>query len=156
MFNNTNLNKSSNGDTQKSEVIKTRLNELSTMRLGLFNQLKNMYLAQAETANSRNNLADQITMVKVIENELTNAKSELTSEKKKEEIKKDLLNLTDYEYDRYKAHKNILKVIAYGALAVLFVYSMLMNNHGSQLHWCWTYMCYYCCCFSHCRRKIIR
>ena len=36
------------------------------MRLGLFNQLKNMYQdGQSETANSRSNLADQITMVQV-------------------------------------------------------------------------------------------
>jgi hypothetical protein len=129
MFNNLqSLNKSSNGDLQKSEVIKTRLNELSTMRMGLFNQLKNMYQdGQAETANSRSNLADQITMVKVIENELTNAKSELSALETERKNKKRLVELTDYEYDRYKAHKNILKVIAYGALAVLFII-MLMQQ----------------------------
>ena len=44
MFNNLqSLNKSSGSDLQKTEVIKSRLNELSTMRMGLFNQLKNMY-----------------------------------------------------------------------------------------------------------------
>ena len=81
MFNNLqSLNKSSGTDLQQSEVIKSRLNELSTMRMGLFNQLKNMYQdGQSETANSRNNLADQITMVKVIENELQNARNELTA-----------------------------------------------------------------------------
>jgi len=129
MFNNLqSLNKSSGTDLQQSEVIKSRLNELSTMRMGLFNQLKNMYQdGQSETANSRNNLADQITMVKVIENELQNAKNELTSLEKERKNKERLVELTDYEYDRYRAHKNILKVIAYGALAVLFVI-MLMSQ----------------------------
>ena len=129
MFNNLqSLNKSSGTDLQQSEVIKSRLNELSTMRMGLFNQLKNMYQdGQSETANSRNNLADQITMVKVIENELQNAKNELTALEKERKNKKRLVELTDYEYDRYRAHKNILKVIAYGALAVLFVV-MLMSQ----------------------------
>ena len=129
MFNNLqSLNKSSNGDLQKSEVIKTRLNELSTMRMGLFNQLKNMYQdGQSETANSRSNLADQITMVKVIENELTNAKSELKALEDERKNKKRLVELTDYEYDRYKSHKNILKIIAYGALAILFIV-MLMKQ----------------------------
>ena len=92
MFNNLqSLNKSSSGDLQKSAVIKSRLDELSTMRLGLFNQLKNMYQdGQSETSNSRNNLADQITMVKVIDNELTNAKTELQAledERKNKELK---------------------------------------------------------------------
>ena len=52
MFNNLqSLNKSSGADLQKSEVIKSRLNELSTMRMGLFSQLKNMYQdGQAETS----------------------------------------------------------------------------------------------------------
>ena len=129
MFNNLqSLNKSSGTDIQQSEVIKSRLNELSTMRMGLFNQLKNMYQdGQSETANSRNNLADQITMVKVIENELQNAKNELTALEKERKNKKRLVELTDYEYDRYRAHKNILKVIAYGALAILFVV-MLMSQ----------------------------
>ena len=123
MFNNLqSLNKSSSGDLQKSAVIKSRLDELSTMRLGLFNQLKNMYQdGQSETANSRNNLADQITMVKVIDNELTNAKTELQALEDERKNKKRLVELTDYEYDRYKSHKNILKIIAYGALASLLI-----------------------------------
>jgi len=129
MFNNLqSLNKSSGSDLQQSEVIKSRLSELSTMRMGLFNQLKNMYSdGQAETANSRSNLADQITMVKVIENELSNARNELSALEKERNNKKRLVELTEYEYDRYRSHKNILKVIAYGALAVLFVV-MLMTQ----------------------------
>ena len=129
MFNNLqSLNKSSDSDLQKTEVIKNRLDELSTMRLGLFNQLKNMYQdGQSETANSRSNLTDQITMVSVIENELSNAKRELSSLEDERKNKKRLVELTEYEYDRYKSHKNILKVIAYGALAVLFIV-MLMKQ----------------------------
>ena len=129
MFNNLqSLNKSSDGDLQKTEVIKNRLDELSTMRLGLFNQLKNMYQdGQSETANSRSNLTDQNTMVSVIENELSNAKRELSALEDERKNKKRLVELTEYEYDRYKSHKNILKVIAYGALAVLFIV-MLMKQ----------------------------
>lgn len=130
MFNNLqSLNKSSSGDLQKSNVIKSRLDELSTMRLGLFNQLKNMYQdGQSETSNSRNNLADQITMVKVIDNELSNAKTELQALEDERKNKKRLVELTDYEYDRYKSHKNILKIIAYGALASLFIVILMKQS----------------------------
>ena len=74
------LNKSSPDSVQQSDVIKQRLSELSTMRMALFTQLKSMYAdTQAQTANSRSDLADQITMTDVVENELTNAKIELKS-----------------------------------------------------------------------------
>ena len=107
---------------------------------------------QAETANSRSNLADQITMVKVIENELTNAKSELAALEKERRNKKRLVELTDYEYDRYKAHKNILKVIAYGALAVLFIVMLMTATMVSCYCWSWTYLCCYSCHISPNRR----
>jgi hypothetical protein len=120
------LNKSSPDSVQQSDVIKQRLNELSTMRMALFTQLKSMYAdTQSQTADSRSNLADQITMTNVVENELTNAKNELKALEQERLNKKRLVELGEYEYDRYTSHKNIIKVIAYGALGVLiFVFLM--------------------------------
>ena len=78
------------------------------MRMALFTQLKNMYkTAQTETANSRSNLADQITMTNVVDNELDNAEKELEALKQERLNKKRLVELGDYEYDRYYSHKNI-------------------------------------------------
>merc|ERR1712196_665625 len=69
MFNNLQaLNKSSPDSVQESQAIQSRLDELSSMRLALFGQLKNMYTdTQRQTADNRSNLADQITMTKVVE-----------------------------------------------------------------------------------------
>ena len=148
MFNNLqSLNKSSGSDLQKSEVIKSRLNELSTMRMGLFNQLKNMYTdGQSETANSRSNLADQITMVKVIENELQNARNELDALEKERKNKKRLVELTEYEYDRYRSHKNIC--------IWSISYSICCNVNESIMVsiycWCSTYLYYYCSSSCNC------
>ena len=64
---------------------------------------------------------------KNIENELQNARNELDSLEKERKNKKRLVELTEYEYDRYRSHKNILKVMAYGALSILFVV-MLMSQ----------------------------
>jgi hypothetical protein len=122
------LNKSSpsaNADTAK---IQTRLKELSAMRMALFTQLKNMYkIAQTETSNSRSNLADQITMTSVVDNELTNAQKELKALEQEKLNKKRLVELGEYEYDRYTSHKNIIKVITYGALGVLLI-TLLMGQ----------------------------
>ena len=116
------LNKSSAGSVQEADIIKKRIEELSAMRIALFNQLKTMYKdQQAETASSRSNLADQLTMTKVIDNELNNAEKQLESLEKEYKNKKRLVQLTEYEYDRYSSHKNILKIVVYGALGVLSI-----------------------------------
>ena len=121
------LNKSSAGSIQESSAIKSRMNELTAMRIALFNQLKNMYKdTQQLTSDNRSNLADQITMTKVIENELDNAKKQLVVLKQEKLNKKRLVELGEYEYDRFSSHKNILKVIVYGVLGILFVI-FLMN-----------------------------
>ena len=123
------LNKSSPDAEQESEAIKDRLNELSTMRQNLFNSLKDMYTtAQTETANSRGNLADQLTMTNVVDNEITNARKELQILEQERLNKKRLVELGEYEYDRYTSHKNIIKVITYGALGVLLMYSAFANK----------------------------
>ena len=120
------LNKNSGGSVQESDIIKKRIEELSAMRVALFNQLKNMYKdQQTQTASSRNNLADQLTMTKVIDNELVNAQKQLDSLEKEYSNKKRLVELSEYEYERYTSHKNILKIVVYGALGVfLIVYLM--------------------------------
>ena len=80
MFNNLQtLNRSGANSAQEAELIKKRINELSAMRLTLFRNLKTMYKdTQKQTHHNRSNLADQITMTKVVENELDNAKKQLT------------------------------------------------------------------------------
>jgi hypothetical protein len=116
------LNKTSAGSVQEADIIKKRIEELSVMRVALFNQLKTMYKdQQSQTSSSRSNLADQLTMTKVIDNELTNAQKQLDSLEKEYKNKKRLVELSDYEYDRYSSHKNILKIIVYGALGVFMI-----------------------------------
>ena len=129
MFNNLqSLNKSSPDAIEESQMIKTRLDELSATRMALFKQLKTMYKnQQRQTSDSRGNLTDQLTMTKVIENELNNAKKELEALEQERLNKKRLVELGEYEYDRYRSHKNILKIITYGALAVL-LFVILMGQ----------------------------
>ena len=123
MFNNLQtLNKSSATSGQQTEIIKKRISELSAMRMALFGQLKTMYTdTQKLTADNRSNLTDQITMTKVVENELDNAKAQLKVLEQEKLNKKRLVELGEYEYDRFTSFKNLLKVAAYGALGVLVI-----------------------------------
>ena len=129
MFNNLqSLNKSSPDSIQESQMIKTRLDELSNTRMALFKQLKTMYKdQQRQTSDSRGNYADQLTMYKVVDKELENVRKELKVLEQERLNKKRLVELGEYEYDRYRSHKNIMKVITYGALAVL-VFVILMGQ----------------------------
>ena len=96
--------------------------------MALFKQLKTMYAdQQRQTADSRGNYADQLTMYKVVNKELENARKELKVLEQERLNKKRLVELGEYEYDRYRSHKNIMKVIAYGALAVL-LFVILMGQ----------------------------
>ena len=123
MFNNLqSLNRSDPTSGVEAAAIRTRLNELKNMRMGLFGQLKTMYGdAQEKASHSRANLADQITMKKIVNNQVKNARNELKSLKQEKLNKKRLVELGEYEFDRYTSHKNLMKVITYGALGVLIL-----------------------------------
>ena len=82
--------------------------------------------AQKETSASRNNLANQLTVNNIIKNEKKNVENEIERLEKNELNKKRLVELGEYEYDRYSSHKNIFKIIAYGAFAIMII--VLLNS----------------------------
>ncbi len=128
MFANLQKLNASGADTgAQKKIVEKRINELSKMRLNLFKKLKGMYTdTQASTDSNRKDLADQITMVQVMEEELNNVKTRLGQLQSEKANKMRMVELGDYEYDRYTAHKKIFKNIVYGAFAILIV-SYLMH-----------------------------
>ena len=128
MFRNLqNLDKTDSSSDAQKEIIKSRINELSSMRQSLFNKLKTMYTeSQKDVADSRSDLADQYTVVSVIEDELNNAKNKLSHLKNDRANKIRLSEIGDWEFERYESHKNIFKYIVYCCLIVLIIV-YLMN-----------------------------
>ena len=64
-----------NLSTAEEKQIISRINELSQMRTGLFNNMKDMYsYLENNVAESRNDLVNQITTLGIAESELNNAK----------------------------------------------------------------------------------
>jgi hypothetical protein len=121
------LNSQNDPDGNQKKIIEKKVNELSRMRIGLFTKLKSMYGdAQASTHSNRKDLADQLTMVSVMEEELNNLKNRLSQLKSEKTNKIRMVQLGDYEYDRYNAHKKIFKTIVYGAFLIL-IESYLMK-----------------------------
>jgi hypothetical protein len=130
------LNSNNDPNNNKKKIIEKRINELTTMRTNLFKKMKSMFVnTQASMSSNRKDLADQITMVSVMEEELNNIKNRLTQLKSERSNKIRMVQLGDYEYDRYNAHKKILKTIVYGAfilliLSYLFKFAWFPNKIG--------------------------
>lgn len=123
MFNNLQkLNNKNDPNGNQKKIIEKKVNELSSMRMNLFKKLKSMYSdTQASTHSNRKDLADQLTVVSVMEEELNNIKNRLSQLKSEKSNKLRMVQLGDYEYDRYNAHKKIFKTIVYGAFIVLIL-----------------------------------
>lgn len=126
-----NLNRELSGENTSAEEqqeIINRINELSSMRIELFNKLKNNYSSVSdELRNDRNSLADQITMAGVVEHELNQLKKNIDSLKQDKNNKLRLVEIGEYQYKRYEAHSNIMRVFAIVAFVIL-VSSVLLQR----------------------------
>jgi hypothetical protein len=129
MFQNLNSELTSeNPSVEEQKEIINRINELSLMRIDLFNRLKESYSVVSDELNQdRNALADQITMVNVVEHELNQLKKNIDSIKQDKNNKLRLVEIGEYQFKRYEAHSNIMQVIALAA-TVVFIASFLLQR----------------------------
>jgi len=113
---------------QKTEIT-GKINQLSQMRTRLFNELRNAYgISYDVLARDRKDLANQLAMIEIVENQLQDVKGELNALTTSHDDKLRMVEVTNYEYDRYYAHKTIFKTAAFCALAVLI--SIWIMNAG--------------------------
>lgn len=116
-------------DTQMQQQIVERINQLSETRVGLFNQLKEVYsMNQDELNDDRNELAQQLGVVGVVENELNRTKRNVDALQSDKTNKMRLVEIGNYEVERYNAHIGVMKIIAYSSLFVLAI--SYLNKKG--------------------------
>jgi predicted DNA-binding protein (UPF0251 family) len=107
--------------SQEDQVI-ARINELKQMRINLFDQLKTQYSDAAEDLNdSRRSLRDQLMSVEVVEEELNNAKKNLSTLTNNRTNKMRMVEIGTYQAERYNAHIDVLKIISFTALVVIII-----------------------------------
>lgn len=115
------------GEGSASEHLES-LAKLRASRINTLNYLKEIYRdEQSALIGNARVLTDQKMTNELLSNQITEAEKELNILKDNRLNKKRLVQLGDYEYDRYRSHKNILKIIVYGTLAV-FLILMAMTN----------------------------
>lgn len=120
-------------DSQEQQEIVQKINELSTMRIGLFNQLKGMYNNnQGELNSSRRQLANEISVVGVVENELNRLKNNISVLEDQKNNKIRMVEIGNYESDRYNAHIGIMKIVVGCSLVVLGASYLLQSGFISS------------------------
>ena len=110
--NDTNLDK-------KTAAI-SKINELSQMRISMFEELEQMYKSlQGRTAQTRVDLVDQMVVTGVIEKELNNAKINLNALNSDKNSKMRIVEINTYYSQKYRAQASLMKAIIIISLVLL-------------------------------------
>ena len=130
LYSQLNLNVASNTPNKfTQEQIITRINELSQMRIDLFNNLQDMYkFTQDNVVNSRNNLVQELTNVKIVENELNDAKKNLDQLKQNKYNKLRMVEINTYQSEYYKGYINLFKIIIYVLIPIVILGILVKSN----------------------------
>lgn len=122
MFQNLEQLNGQGGDAIAETQAINKINDLSETRIGLFNQLKNVYTStQSELNDDKNILANQIAMTKMVEGELNNLKQNISIMQQNKDNKLRLVEIGDYEAQRYNVHISIMQYIFIISLIVLII-----------------------------------
>ena len=118
------------GETASNmDLIKQKISELVTIRKNLYNQLSEKYKESSDDLNnSRNDLADQYTMVSLINDELDRIKSNYETVEDVLNSKRRMVEISDYEEARYKAYNHLMYLIVIAILAMLVVFILQRNG----------------------------
>lgn len=116
------------GSSEQEDQIIGRINELTQLRVNLFSQLKNSYTDAADELNdSRRSLRDQILAVNLVEEELKRTKNNYDVLVNNKNNKVRMVEIGNYQAQRYNAHIGVLKILSLTALVVL-VLSVLYHK----------------------------
>ena len=115
------------GSKEGDQLIK-EINRLTDLRNSLYGQLKILYADLANYSKIESGaLKDQLASAKMLENRLNALKEKKARLTAASTDKLRMVEIGNYEYLRYSAHKSIMKVIAFTSLGVLF-FSLLLKN----------------------------
>jgi len=107
---------------QQQEDAIRRINELSKMRATLFGSLQDSYAVnQYQVAQTRNNLVDDLTTIKVIEGELNNSKKQMNALKKEKIDKLRMVEINTYYGKKYESQANIMKIIIFTCVPIIII-----------------------------------
>ena len=136
------------GSKEGDQIIK-EINRLTDLRNSLYGQLKILYADLANYSKIEDGaLQDQLASAKMLENRLNALKKKKLRLTAASTDKLRMVEIGNYEYLRYSAHKSIMKVIAFTSLGVLFFSLLLKKKDCAELvgkYWYYSFLIYWCC-----------
>ena len=116
---------SSQSTTNPSEItsIITQINNISDGRNALFKTLSDRAnILQTGASNSREDLVAQMTLINVVEDQLNQAKTKLSSLQGKNDTKMRLVQINTYYGQRYEAQSELMKLVILVCIPILILF----------------------------------
>ena len=120
---------SETNDATTKTAINAYIENLYNIRMRMMREMANKYgHANDDLAYTAGHLANQNSMSGQISGELEKAKQLLKSLKAEKNNKTRLAQIGEYEYEKNREHKGIMKTIVYGSFFILIVFFLNKKN----------------------------
>ena len=117
-----------NLSSEQKQLIINQINEISQMRLNMYESLKDMYsYYQKDVSTMRHTLVQEIEAIDILENELNETKIRMNLLEEQKNNKLRLVEINTYYGKQYNAHTRIMQTIVFICIPV-FILSILANN----------------------------
>jgi hypothetical protein len=125
----SNLENNPNLTAQQQQQIVEKMNQLSNMRINLYQTLSgvNSYYQNALNS-SQGTLKEQTTAIYIVENELNKAKGRLEALDMEKTNKIRLVEINNYYGDKYVEHGNLMKIVIFTLVPVIIL--AIINKSG--------------------------
>jgi len=121
----------SSGDDPSSsdQTLMKEIEVVQNTRMRLFRELSNAYSStQCSLSSDRRALQDQLAMVELAEEQIRNVQKNINALIESRNNKRRMVQITNYENDRYTSHTGIFKTMAYCSLFILV--GITLNKMG--------------------------
>jgi hypothetical protein len=127
LFNNLETN--TNLTPQQQQQIVEKMNQLSNMRINLYQTLSGVNnFFQNALSSSVGTLREQAVAISIVESELNQAKQRLEALEEEKNNKIRLVEINDYYGDKYAEHAQLMKIIIFTLVPIIIL--ALLNNKG--------------------------
>lgn len=109
--------------TAETQALIDSINSLSNSRISMFNSIKDKAnILQSGVANSRTDLINQMTLLRVVEDQLEKSKQTMNDLQKETDTKLRLVQINTYYGKRYAAQSKLMKLIILVCIPILILF----------------------------------
>ena len=115
--------------SEQQEEIITKMNQLSSMRINLYQTLSGVNgFFQNALSSSIGTLQEQTSAIAIVENELNQSKKRLEILEEERNNKIRLVEINDYYGDKYAEHSQLMKIVIFTLIPIIVL--IFLNNKG--------------------------